>query len=134
MTIIYNFTDKHIAQLSHMYKELGWGERSVEDIMRCLQGSQICIGIIDNNQDLIGFTRVISDFIYKALIFDVMVSPEHRRKGLGQKLISLVKSHEKLIKVKHLELYCLPELVAFYTSLGFSTEVGGITLMRNIGA
>jgi hypothetical protein len=44
--------------------------------------------------------------------------------------MSLVKNHDKLVKVKHFELYCLPELEIFYKNLGFSTDVGGIKLMR----
>jgi ribosomal protein S18 acetylase RimI-like enzyme len=38
--------------------------------------------------------------IYKAFIFDVMVSAEYRGQGLGQKVMQLVKRHEKLQKVK----------------------------------
>ena len=114
-----------------MYKEVWWGkERSFEDTIKCVQGSQICIGILDNNDKLVGFTRVISDFIYKAIIFDVIVSTTYRGNGLGKDLMDLVKQHTELKKVKHFELYCLPEMEAFYSSFGFSTEVGGIKLMR----
>ncbi|MFT6992291.1 MAG: putative GNAT family N-acyltransferase [Paraglaciecola sp.] len=110
---------------------MGWGDdRSIEDTVYCVQNSQVCIGLLDSDDNLIGFTRILSDFIYKAFIFDVMVSAEHRGQGLGQKLIQLVKNHEKLQKVKHFELYCLPEMEAFYASSGFSTDVGGIKLMR----
>jgi len=131
MTIIYKFSDEHIKQVHQLYKEVWWGkERTLEDTINCVQGSQVCIGILDSNDKLIGFTRIITDFIYKAIIFDVIVSTNHRNNGLGQKLMSLVRSHDKLKKVKHFELYCLPEMEAFYASFGFSTEVGGIKLMR----
>lgn len=131
MTIIYKFSDEHIKQVHQLYKEVWWAkERTLEDTIHCVQGSQVCIGILDSNDKLIGFTRIISDFIYKAIIFDVIVSTTHRSNGLGQKLMSLVRSHDKLKKVKHFELYCLPEMEAFYSSFGFSTEVGGIKLMR----
>jgi predicted GNAT family N-acyltransferase len=132
MAIIYNFSDKHIKQLLEIYKDVGWGkERSTfEDVLSCVQDSQICIGILDENNDLIAFTRIISDFIYKAFILDVVVDSKHRGLGLGQKLMSIVKSHEKLKKVKHIELYCLPELEPFYKDLGFSTDVVGYKLMR----
>jgi predicted GNAT family N-acyltransferase len=131
MTIIYSFSDKHIKQLYQLYKDVGWGsQRSMEGTKSCVQNSQICIGILDNGNNLIGFTRILSDFIYKAFIFDVIVSDEHRGNGLGQKLMGLAKHHEKLKKVKHFELYCLPEMEAFYSSIGFSTDVGGIKLMR----
>jgi len=131
MTIIYKFSDDHIKQVHQLYKEVWWAkERTLEDTIDCVQGSQVCIGILDSSDKLIGFTRIISDFIYKAIIFDVIVSADHRNNGLGQTLMSLVRSHDKLKKVKHFELYCLPEMEAFYSSFGFSTEVGGIKLMR----
>jgi predicted GNAT family N-acyltransferase len=133
MTIIYQFSEHYIMQVHQLYKEAWWGkDRSLEDTRNCVRGSQVCIGILDNNDKLVGFTRVISDFIYKAIIFDVIVSKTYRGNGLGQQLMTLVKSHEKLTKIKHFELYCLPELETFYSSFGFSSEVGGIKLMRCI--
>lgn len=131
MTIIYQFSDQNIKQVHLLYKGVWWGkERTLEDTTNCVKGSQICIGILDSEDNLIGFTRIISDFIYKAIIFDVIVSETHRGNGLGQRLMNLIKNHELLKRVKHFELYCLPEMEAFYSSFGFSTEVGGIKLMR----
>jgi len=134
MTIIYDFSERQIEQLIQLYKDTGWGERSVTDTVNCLKNSQICIGILDQNNNLIGFTRIITDFIYKALILDVMVNTNDRGTGLGQKLMRTVKEHGKLKKVKHFELYCLPEMETFYSNFGFSTDVDGIKLMRSTNA
>jgi predicted GNAT family N-acyltransferase len=135
MPIIYIFSDNQIKQVHQLFKEVWWGkERTIEETTNCVKGSQVCIGVLDNRGKLIGFTRIISDFIYKAIIFDVIVSAEHQGNGLGEKLIDLVKSHERLKKVKHFELYCLPDMEDFYTKFGFSTEVGGIKLMRCINS
>jgi len=68
------------------------------------------------------------------MIFDVIVSETVRGGGLGQKIMGLIKNHERLKQVKNLELYCLPEMESFYSSFDFSTEVGGIKLMRCINA
>jgi len=131
--IIYAFSDENIKQVHQLYKEVWWGkERSLKDTYECVRGSQVCIGILDQHDNLIGFTRIITDFIYKAIIFDVIVSSTYQRKGIGQSLMELVKKHDKLHKVKHFELYCLPEMEGFYSRLGFSTDVGGINLMRRI--
>jgi predicted GNAT family N-acyltransferase len=132
--IIYNFSENQIKQLIKLYKDTGWGERSIEDTVNCVQSSQICIGIIDQESNLIGFTRIITDFMYKALILDVMVNTDYRGTGLGKKLIHNVKNHEMLQKVKHFELYCLPEMEAFYSNYGFSTDVDGLKLMRSTNA
>jgi len=134
MTIIYNFSDNQIEQLIQLYKDTGWGERSVEDTTNCVKNSQICIGVLDQDNNLIGFTRIITDFIYKALILDVMVNADYKGTGLGKKLMSNLMNHEKLKKVKHFELYCLPEMEAFYSNFGFSTDVDGIKLMRSTNA
>lgn len=133
MNVIYKFTEQHIQQVLQLYQQVWWGaDRTLTDTKNCIQGSQVCIGILDEKGDLIAFTRVISDFIYKAIIFDVIVSESHRRLGIGQRLIQLVKHHEQLHQVKHFELYCLPEMEAFYASFGFSSDIDGIKLMRCI--
>lgn len=138
MRIIYQFSDEQIKQVHQLYKTVWWAKnRSLEETTDCIKGSQICIGLLDDSHDdnnndgkLIAFTRIISDFIYKAIIFDVIVCEHHRGHGVGQKMMGLIKNHEQLKKVKHFELYCLPEMEAFYSSFGFSTDIGGIKLMR----
>lgn len=131
MNVIYQFSDQQIKQVHQLYKTVWWAkDRSLEDTTACVKGSQICIALLDDNNQLIAFTRIISDFIYKAIIFDVIVDENQRGNGIGQTLMGLIKDHEQLKKVKHFELYCLPEMEAFYSSFGFSTEVGGIKLMR----
>jgi len=131
MRIIYDFSEHQIKQVHQLYKEAWWAKaRSLEETTNCVKGSQICIGIVNDNNELIAFSRILSDFIYKAIIFDVIVCEAERGNGIGQKMMALIKNHERLKKVKHFELYCLPEMESFYSSLGFSTDIGGIKLMR----
>ena len=104
--------------------------RTLDETKECVAGSQICVGLISANDDLVGFARVLTDFTFKALIFDVIVRNDHRRTGLGDQLMCLVKSHEKLRQVKHFELYCLPEMFDFYAKHGFTTNTGDVRLMR----
>ncbi len=131
MNVIYQFSEQQIQQVHQLYKTVWWAkERSLEETTACINGSQICIGIVDDNDELIAFTRILSDFIYKAIIFDLIVCELQRGNGIGQKMIGLIKNHTQLKKVKHFELYCLPEMEPFYANFGFSTDVGGIKLMR----
>jgi len=131
MTIVYRFSEQHIEQLYQLYQDVGWGgERTLDGTRSCVENAQVCIGILDKEHKLIGFTRVLSDFTYKALIFDVIVASEHRGNGLAQQLIELVKHHDKLKNVRHFELYCLPEMMGFYSKLGFSSYVDSLNLMR----
>ncbi|MDR9830374.1 hypothetical protein RCJ22_32850, partial [Vibrio sp. FNV 38] len=77
---------------------------------------------------------VLSDLIFKAIIFDVIVCNSKKSRGLGVKLMHSIQNHEDLKHIKHFELYCLPEMETYYEKFGFSTEVGGISLMRHINA
>lgn len=132
MKVATNLSSKHIEQLHLLYQSEWWTKgRTLEDTIKCVKGSQICIGITDENEKLIGFVRVITDFIYKALLLDLIIKKENRESGLGEKLISLVKEHQKLKEVKHFELYCLPELEEYYAKYGFSSEVGEIKFLRH---
>ncbi len=131
MNVIYEFTEKQIEQLHALYQDEWWSKgRSLEATKRCILGSQLCIGLVDEFNQLQGFARVVTDFTFKALIFDVIVSPEYRGIDQGKRLISLIKKDVKLKEVVHFELYCRPELQEFYKSLGFSADIGGIQLMR----
>jgi predicted GNAT family N-acyltransferase len=131
MNVIDTLTETHVAQLSELYQQEWWAKgRTLEETKNCVAGSQICVGLVGANNELVGFARVLTDFTFKALIFDVIVRKDHRKAGLGDRLLSLIKSHEKLQDVKHFELYCLPEMHGFYARHGFSTDTGDIRLMR----
>ncbi len=80
---------------------------------------------------LIGFSRVLSDGCYKALIFDVIVAEDQRATGLGRRLVDLIFAHLLNRDVHHKELYCLPELVPYYRAWEFADSLAPLTLMRS---
>ena len=132
MKVISKLEPKHITQLHTLYQQEWWTEkRSLEETQKVLENSQIIIAMIDENNDLKAFVRVLTDYVFKALIFDLIVSEKHRGKGLGKELMDLVQSHSDLEEVNHFELYCLPEMVEFYEEFGFSSELGELMFMRN---
>lgn len=131
MEVIYELTTNQLDNLHSLFLNEWWTKnRTLEETMKCVHGSQVCIGLIEKNNGLIGFVRVLTDFTFKALIFDLIIKNEYRGRGLSKKLMSLVKDHEKLKNVKHFELYCLPELEGFYKQFEFSAEIDGIQLLR----
>ena len=131
MKAIYAFTDNQIHAIHALYQKEWWTKgRSLLETKKCIEGSQICIGLIDDNGSLQGFARILTDYTFKAFIFDLIVSESHRGMGLGNTLVSLIRNHQDLKHVKHFELYCLPEMFSFYEKHGFSEDVGDIKLMR----
>ena len=131
MEVTFSLTENQIRQLHNLYQNEWWTKgRSLEDTRKCIKGSQICIGLIDENSNLQGFARVITDFTFKALIFDIIIDEKHRNAGLGTTILNLIKTHKELEKVKHFELYCHPDLVEFYAKFGFSSDIDDIVLLR----
>lgn len=129
-------TEGQLRDLHALYRNEWWtNQRSYEETRKkVVDGSQICLGLRIPTGKLVGFSRVLTDYIFKALIFDVIVAQQYRGLGLGDKLVSLIAEHERLRDVKTFELYCLPKLVPFYERHGFSDDVGKIRLMRRVVA
>ncbi len=128
--MISQLNEQQVSELSDLYSNEFWSQnRTQQDVARMLAASDIVIGLVDEGDRLIGFTRVLTDFVYRALIFDVIIKPTHRNRGLGKKLLDLVVSHPQLRSVEYLGLYCLPEMVPFYEQWGFTNEHGGLQLM-----
>ena len=103
----------------------------LDDIRRMLDHSDFLFGYATpGDERLIGFARVLSDRVYKALIFDLIVDPQYRNAGIGRRLMEVIVHHPELRRVKHFELYCLPEMEAYYGQWGFTDKIGDIKLLR----
>ena len=85
MNVIYSLSEKHIAQLHALYQQEWWTKgRSAEDTKKCVFGSQICIGIVSETDELVGFARVITDYVFKAFIaFHSVASRNSGKRSLG---------------------------------------------------
>lgn len=131
MQLIEVLTERHIAQLHQLYLQQSWSNtRTLEETHLVVAGSSLLLAFVDSDDNLIAFTRVLTDGIFKALVFDVIVDAQYRSQHLGSSLIAAVKNHPRVQRVKHIELYCLPELHSYYQQFGFVTNIGGMQLMR----
>lgn len=120
-TWIECFESEREQELFDLYSKEWWTEgRQFDDVIRMLRHSDIVLGCCADSGRLVGFGRVLTDFTFKALIFDIIVHAEFRGYGLGRAMVDRIVSHEKLSKVKSFELYCPERLIPFYQRLGFA--------------
>jgi predicted GNAT family N-acyltransferase len=114
--------DRLRGDLMELYRHEWWtGTRREADVARMLQHTDLVVGVCtEPGGQLVGFTRVLTDRVYKALIFDVIVAQAHRGTGLGRRLVQHVLDHPMLAEVRHIELYCKPELIPYYEQWGFA--------------
>lgn len=134
--VVHRLTEAQVAELVALYRNEWWTRNRQEaDVQRMLEGTDLIFGLCaggapDAPGRLAAFARVVTDSVYKATLFDVIVAPDYRGQGLGQLLMNTVLEHPAVAEVEHIELYCLPELMPFYRALGFTDELGGVRLMR----
>ena len=122
MEIVETLNEDLIDQLSSIYQKTWFTQdRNITDITTMLENSYLILGFVEDGE-MIGFCRAISDGVYKAFLFDVIIKDEYQNKGFGSLIIDTVVNHQKLINVKHIELYCPETITPFYKKLGFETR------------
>jgi predicted GNAT family N-acyltransferase len=129
---IQSLTEKQVKELCELYQREWWTKgRQLVDVQRMVKHSDVIVGFCEpDTERLIAFARVLTDFVYKALILDVIVHEEYRGTGLGRTLMNTILQHPSLKDVKHVELYCRPEMRSFYQKWGFTDELGELYFMR----
>jgi GNAT superfamily N-acetyltransferase len=129
--IVETLTESQVSDLMDLYKNEFWSDkRTRQDVEKMLASTDVIIGLVDECDRLIAFTRVITDFVYRAMVFDVIVKPAHRKMGLGAKLMDALVNHPELQAVETFALTCLPNMIPFYKRWGFTDDVGDSKFMR----
>lgn len=119
--LIHHLTDQQIIDLVDLYQKEWWTKgRTLADVRKMLANTDIVVAFRDpDTSELLAFSRILTDFVYRAMIYDVIVAERVRKMGYGQKLLIAILEHPALERVEQVQLSCRPELVPFYESLGF---------------
>ena len=113
-----------LEQLQGLLRQTGWAnQRSIEGIEKMLAGTLLTLGAWEGDR-LVGFVRVITDGIYRALIDDVVVEESKRGTGIGSELMRQVT--ERLAEVEEVFLRCGKGVVPFYERHHFERSNGVI--------
>ena len=121
-TLIFSFERSITAtDLVPLYQQADWTrQRSLEQIEEMLDNTPICLGVWKGGR-LVGFARVLTDELFRALIDDVIVDKEFRSMGIGKRMIKELV--QRLDNVELVVLGCEHRLVKFYEGLGFKKSI-----------
>ncbi len=109
------------ALLVRLYDCASWAKaRTVDDVKDMLTHTDLAISAWDGTK-LVGFGRVLTDYVYRASIWDVIIDPGYQGQDIGTKIMDRILHHPLLSRV---ELYwlCTRDKQAFYEKLGFSSN------------
>ena len=109
-----------LRDLYHAYTS--WEDRTLDDVRTAIEFSNEVVGLCPVGTDeLIACARVLTDYTYYGTVYDVIISTDHRREGLGTRLMSEVIEHPALRSID-LYLGARDGLVPFYEACGFETR------------
>lgn len=121
------------GEIEELYGSVGWSNytRAPEMLRRAYENSLRTLGAYEDGR-LVGLIRAVGDGASVVFIQDLLVRPEHQRRGVGS---ALVRALEELYPdVYQLELLSddTAENAAFYSSLGFrrASELGCASYLR----
>ncbi len=129
VALSHTLSPTQVDQLLTLYDDVWWAKGRTRAGVEAMLRGCLAFAFIDGEGRLQAFARVVGDGIYKATVFDVIVTPDQRGTGLGQYVMDAVMAHPAVASVRHVELQCKPELDEFYRPWGF-TPVEGILYMR----
>lgn len=109
------------AQLARLYAQAPWAAgRSEADVREMLAHTDLALSVWDGPR-LVGFGRVLTDYVYRASIWDVIVDQDYQGQDIGTQIMQRILNHPSL---KRVELFwlCTRDKQAFYEKLGFSAK------------
>jgi len=106
------------AALQALYQHAPWARgRTVDGIRTMLARTDYHFSAWEGAA-LIGFARVLTDGIYRATLWDVVIHPDHQRRGVGEKLMGRILGHPVLSMVEKFWLNTRDKH-SFYEKFGF---------------
>ena len=124
LKLVHELNESQVNDLVQLYHRQWWSQgRALEDVRTMLSHSSKIYALIEPDTGrLVAFCRVLTDFVFRGLLHDVMVNDDLQGQGLGRRLMEAVRSDPDLAKVQSIGLWCKPNLVPLYQKFGF--EVG----------
>ncbi|MHB8067755.1 MAG: GNAT family N-acetyltransferase [Desulfobaccales bacterium] len=108
-----------IDDIQHMLAKVFWSPNITKnEILKGIRNSALAVGAYTEDGQQIGFLRVVSDEVRFAYILDVVVREDHRRQGLGQKMVKFALAHPQLQDVYQWVLKTL-DAHGVYENCGF---------------
>jgi ribosomal protein S18 acetylase RimI-like enzyme len=104
-----------------LFETTGWNKvyrASPQQLSQAISGSWYVLSAYDNDE-LIGFGRVVSDGMLYALICDLIVKPSYQGQGIGSHLLEklIEKCYQEKIRV--IWLFSARSKSSFYQKFGF---------------
>lgn len=122
MTIRYSDTAPAAADYHALFATTGWNtyyRATVDDLEKVLASSWRTVSAYEDSV-LVGFGRLLCDGVMHAMIFDLIVHPDHQRKGIGSEILGRLVAECESEGIHDIQLFSAEGKAPFYERHGFS--------------
>lgn len=120
-------------EILHLYASVGWTAYTdyPEELCKGFVNSMLTLAAYEGNQ-LLGIIRAVGDGYTIVFVQDILVFPEHQRKGIGSALLQAILDRYSHVRQIMLATDNTLKTIAFYKSIGFRelSEIGCCGFMR----
>ena len=121
------------AEILQLYQSVGWVAYTdhPEVLKKGFENSLLTLAAYKGDQ-LLGIIRTVGDGHTVVFVQDILVFPEHQRKGIGTALLQAMLDRYSHVRQIELATDNTPKTIAFYKSMGFQemSEIGCCGFMR----
>lgn len=125
--LAYSSTDSPTDdELVSLYDSVGWSAYT-KDPARLAAAVEASLTVVTARHDgaLVGLARLVGDGLTIAYLQDILITPTHRRRGIGRALFERAFAPYADVRQKVLLTDDEPAQRAFYEAMGF-TEAGAL--------
>ena len=116
-----------------LYASVGWTAYTdhPEQLRKGFENSMLTLAAYEDDQ-LLGIIRTVGDGHTIVFVQDILVFPEHQRKGVGSALLQAILDRYSHVRQIELATDNTPKTIAFYKSMGFRemSEIGCCGFMK----
>ena len=121
------------AEILQLYQSVGWVAYTdhPEVLKKGFENSLLTLAAFKGDQ-LLGIIRTVGDGHTIVFVQDILVFPEHQRKGIGTALLKAILDRYNYVRQIELATDNMPKTISFYKSMGFRemSEIGCCGFMR----
>lgn len=117
-SITNNVADMDIQVIHSFLTETYWAKGIPLQVVEKALANSLCFGVLDANQHLVGFARLVTDKATFAYLSDVFVLPTFRGIGLSKWLMQCIVKHSELQGLRRIML-ATSDASGLYSQFGF---------------
>ncbi|UXV31105.1 GNAT family N-acetyltransferase [Mammaliicoccus sciuri] len=123
------FKSENIDSIKEVYESVCWLGHDNEKIEKIFLNSSHVV-IVKNYDEVIALARALTDGVFNAAIYDVVVKKTYQQKGISRKMIEILLEDLKEISCIHLISTTGNE--ELYRKLGFKKLKTGMAIYKSI--